>query len=105
MLKLNIRGKTISYSSFKKRNRDKREQTLENKLLNLCKKDMNLQEWKEEIATNENELHIIRNESTKGIILRAKARWNVEGERSSKYFCNLEKKTLKKKKIYTKNNT
>ena len=55
---------------------------------------MNSQETKEEIATTENELHIIRNERTKGIILRAKARWNVEGERSSKYFCNLEKKTL-----------
>ena len=53
MLKLNIRGKTISYSSFKKRNRDKREQTLENKLLNLYKKDMNLQETKEEIATEQ----------------------------------------------------
>ena len=44
MLKLNILGKTISYSSFKKRNRDKREQTLENELLSLYKKDMDLQE-------------------------------------------------------------
>ena len=60
---------------------------------------MNLQETKEEIATTENELHIIRNERTKGIILRAKARWNVEGERSSKYFCNLEKRHYKEKII------
>ena len=56
-------------------------------------------EKKEEIATTENELHIIRNERTKGIILRAKAKWNVEGERSSNYFCNLEKRHYKEKII------
>ena len=59
---------------------------------------MNLKETKEKIATTENELHIIRNERTKGILLMAKARWNVEGERNSKYFCNLDKGHYKEKK-------
>jgi hypothetical protein len=31
--------------------------------------------------------------------MRTKAKWNVEGERSSKYFCNLEKKHLTEKAI------
>ena len=75
MLKLDIRGKTISYSSFKNVTEKRENKTLENKLLNLYRKDMNLQKTKEEIATIENKLHIIRNgNKNKRIILRAKAR-------------------------------
>ena len=31
--------------------------------------------------------------------MRTKAKWNVEGERSSKYFCNLEKRYFTEKAI------
>ena len=31
--------------------------------------------------------------------MRTKAKWNVEGERSSKYFCNLEKRHFAEKAI------
>jgi len=31
-------------------------------------------------------------EKTNGIIVRARARWHVHGERSTKYFLNLEKR-------------
>ena len=31
--------------------------------------------------------------------MRSKAKWNVEGERSSKYFCNLEKRHFTEKII------
>ena len=34
-----------------------------------------------------------------GIITRAKARWHLEGERNSKYFCNLEKRHFTEKTI------
>jgi hypothetical protein len=33
---------------------------------------------------------ILREEQIKGIITRAKAKWQVEGERNTRFFCNLE---------------
>jgi hypothetical protein len=40
-----------------------------------------------------------REDKIRGIIMRKKAKWNVEGERSSKYFCNLEKRHFTAKAI------
>ena len=40
----------------------------------------------------ESAIKIIREEKTNGIIMRAKAKWQVDGEKSTPYFCNLEKK-------------
>ena len=37
---------------------------------------------------------------TKGLIIRSRLRWAEEGEKSSKYFCNLEKRTGEKKSIF-----
>ena len=37
------------------------------------------------------ELDVIYNHITNGIILRSKARWYEEGEKSTKYFLSLEK--------------
>ncbi|CAG2194572.1 unnamed protein product [Mytilus edulis] len=45
------------------------------------------------------ELKVIREKNVKGIITRAKARWQVEGEKGSNYFCNLEKKHYTEKII------
>jgi hypothetical protein len=41
----------------------------------------------------------LREDTFRGIIMRTKAKWNVEGERSSKYFCNLEKRHFAEKAI------
>ena len=38
-------------------------------------------------------------EKTRGIIIRARARWHEHGERSSKYFLNLEKRNNVRKHI------
>jgi hypothetical protein len=53
----------------------------------------------EELNRVESELKKSREDTIRGIILRTKAKWNVEGERSSKYFCNLEKRHLTEKAI------
>ena len=45
------------------------------------------------------ELNKILDYETKGLIIRSRARWMEEGERSSKYFCNLEKRNCEKKNI------
>ena len=34
------------------------------------------------------ELQILREEQINGIITRAKAKWQVEGERNTHFFCN-----------------
>ena len=54
-----------------------------------------------EIETLETELRQIRDEKIKGIILSAKTKWKVEGERRTRYFCNLEKRHFNDK-IMTK---
>jgi hypothetical protein len=45
------------------------------------------------------ELKILREKKVNGIITRAKAKWQVEGEKSTRYFCNLEKRHYLEKTI------
>ena len=93
-LKIMLRGKIISYSTFKKKERENIEFELESKLTTLYQ---NGGTHEEEISKLESELKNIREEKVKGIFIRAKAKWNIEGERSTRYFCNLEKDTTLKK--------
>ena len=43
------------------------------------------------IAEKNKELVSLRKKTMEGVLLRAKARWVAEGEKISKYLCNLEK--------------
>jgi hypothetical protein len=47
----------------------------------------------------ESDFNKILDFETNGIIIRSRCRWTEEGERSSKYFCNLEKRISEKKNI------
>ena len=53
----------------------------------------------EELIRVESELIKLREDKIRGINIRTKAKWNVEGERSSKYFWNLEKRHFTEKAI------
>ena len=44
------------------------------------------------------ELELLYEEKVKGIIIRARARWHEHGEKSTKYFLNLEKRNHMKNK-------
>ena len=44
-------------------------------------------------------LELLYEEKVKGIVIRATARWHEYGERSTKYFLNLEKRNHVKKHI------
>ena len=46
------------------------------------------------------DLNKILDFETKGLMIRSRTRWMEEGERSSKYFCNLKKRFCEKKCIY-----
>ena len=95
-LKLMIRGKTISYATYKKRTQNEREKKINDKLVQLYQ---NFDSNKDEINQLSTELTQIRDDRIKGILLRAKVRWKVEGEKSTRYFCNLEKRHYSEKRI------
>ena len=85
-----IRGKTISYSSYKNKEKNKSESDLEKQLSELYANN-----GKEtEIQDNESKLTQLRGKKFKGIMTRVKAKWRVEGEKCSRYFCNLEKSEI-----------
>ena len=44
------------------------------------------------LDTAQKQLESFYEEKTKGIIVRARARWHENGEKSTKYFLNLEKR-------------
>ena len=56
---------------------------------------------RQNIDVNETELKNLKDEQIKGLIIRAiiKAKWQVEGEKSTNYFCNLEKRHFTEKLI------
>jgi flagellar hook-length control protein FliK len=86
-MKAMLRAKTISYSSYKNKEKNKSESDLEKQLSELYANN-----GKEtEIKNTESKLTELREKQIKGIMTRAKAKWRVEGEKCSRYFCNLEK--------------
>ena len=96
-LKYKIRNFTIHFS--KQNSKQKQDK------IDLLTKELTILE--QEIVSDENktiiylakknELENLMKEKTEGIILRAKARWHQEGENSTKYFYNLEKRNYNKK--------
>ena len=96
-LMLGIRGKTISYSTFKKKTVLDKEKNLEKEINEL---EQNLHD--NDISYLENlkiQLQDIRDSRIQGIAIRSRARWINEGEKTSKYFCNLENRNYLDKTI------
>lgn len=88
-LLLEIRGKTISYASYRKREEKKNEKDLLEKIQLLESGELS----DDSIALLEKakvELQEIRMKRIEGMAVRSKAKWLAEGEKVSKYFCNLE---------------
>ena len=101
-LKDQIRGATIKYSSRKKRMKDSRLKQLQQDLEILtARRDFNPLEvnLSDQIVNVENEIQDIIEEKTKGARIRCKVRWHEHGEKSSKYFLNLEKRQYQNKVI------
>ena len=101
MILLNIRSLTIKYSAERKRQRNDRKlilekqiQTLRN-ILNYSQSSF-LENFLQDL---ENELQQIRNDYMKGLAIRSRANWIENGEKPTKYFCNLEKRNYINKNI------
>lgn len=106
-LLLEIRGKTISYSTFIKRERTKQEIQLTEEIQNL-ENEVSTEDTLDEIEAKKCQLRILRQNKVKGQYVRSRTQWIEEGERPTIFFCNLEtqnfvNKTIKK--LVTDENT
>ena len=93
-LLLEIRGKTIAYCARQKRLRNGAQNLAIHRLelaeVNSDKEPDNIELKRQlDIAREEVEEHNKR--VTEGVQCRARVRWQVEGEKPSRYFCSLEK--------------
>ena len=100
-MKMNIRGKSIQFCAHKKRCKVNLLTALEKRLRNLqCAYVINQDtDTLAIIQEIKNDIDEIMTEKTKGSILRCKMQWHEEGEKSTKYFLNLEKRQYNKKNI------
>ena len=87
---MDIRSATISYATFKKRNEQNREELLI-KEIELLEQNFNRKN-EDDLKTKQTELEEWRRKRIEGVLTRSRARWVGEGEKVSKYFCNLEKR-------------
>lgn len=91
---MEIRGKTISYSSYLKKQEDKEEkQLLED--IQILQSEAILDH--DALKIKIQRLEDLRRKKMEGVKLRSKAKWVDEGEKITKYFCNLENRNFTSK--------
>lgn len=93
---MEIRGVTISYSAYKKKEKDNREKLLLQEIEAL---ELNNSIDIELLDEKKNALENLRKEKLQGHMIRSRALWLEEGEKPSKYFCNLESRNFLNKTI------
>ena len=102
MIKMEIRDFCIRFSKRLAKSKKSREINLLCKLKHLnMRLDQNPQEANlvTEIERVKLDLQRIAEHKTKGAIIRSRARWYEHGERNTKYFMNLEKRSHERKHI------
>ena len=102
LIKMEIRGFTVKYSKNKAWKMRSTETLLQNQINDLYKKaeaEPNNKQIICEIQNTRLRLQKIMQYKTKGAILRSKVRWHESGERNTRYFYNLEKRSYDKKTI------
>ena len=98
-MKYNIRAHTIQYSKRRARERNEREKSLQEQyakakhIHEIDPNDLNASI----LNSAKDMLELFYEEKVKGIIIRARARWHEHGDKSTKYFLNLEKRNHIKK--------
>ena len=100
-IKYNIRSHAIKFSKIKSQQNKEKETQLENDYSEAARKfeDDPSEDNKSRLYEVKEKLEQSYDEEIKGVIIRARARWHEYGEKSSKYFLNLEKRNQVKKHI------
>ena len=99
LVKYQMRQETIKHASLKKKKTNNKLKTLEETLhrLDALRDESGTEE--EEAVKIRDEIEKIQEEKTKGAMIRCKARWYEEGEKSTNYFLILENRNYSKKVI------
>ena len=105
LIKMEIRSITISFAArkakeFRKQESDlqKRLDVIDKSISNSCD-NQNIEDKLKEFDKLKNEFNRLYEIKGKGAIFRSKARWVEYGEKPTKYFFNMEKKSYNKKVI------
>lgn len=99
MIKLSIRGETIKFSKQRARKEKGIQKKLEQNLKTLEANEESISANHEEIDRIKRQLDNELDKQAKGAAIRARVRWIEEGEKSTKYFFNLEKRKSRQKTI------
>ena len=100
LIKYQIRKFSIQFSKSKKKFIENRKNKLERKLLLLEQQEqLDGDDKHNEKTITQNLLKMIYEAEVEGSIVRSRAQWREEGEKSTAYFFNLEKQNYKKKNI------
>ena len=96
---MTIRGKTIPYCAKRKREYLGQEKKLELRIIEAERKYVNEQgiDNLDKLQRAREDLRLLREKKIEGIIIRSKAKWQREGEKCTRYFCNLEKRNYVEK--------
>ena len=98
-LLMKIRTETISYSIRRKKERTEKDKHILNEIHILESLSNPSEEDIEKIAAKQTEILNERTKANEGRIIRSRAQWYEEGEKSSSYFLNLEKRNYDSKII------
>ena len=99
-LLMEIRGRTISYASFKKKKENIEEEQLNFDIQDLESRDSLSDELINILEVKRNNLKLLREKKLEGMLIRSRCQWIHEGEKPSKYFCNLENRNFINKRIF-----
>lgn len=102
-LKDKVRQISISNSDILSRENKKKEMEIVTEINYICNKPSLNENNKQKLILLQSSLDNIYLSKAKGAFISSKAKWIEEGERSSAYFCRLEKKETRTK--YNKNTT
>ena len=97
MLLLRIRGETIKYATYCKRQENKLENRLKSEIQDLEKSSTQISQ--ETLDNKKAELETLRQKAITASAIRARAQWINEGEKPTRYFCSLEKHNYVEKTI------
>ena len=100
-IKYNIRKQAMAYSKRQAFLKNMKEQKLQNDLnkAQFIFDNNPCFERKQKVETLQKEMEEIYNEKIKGMLIRSKIQWYEYGEKSSKYFLNLEKRNAVRKSM------
>ena len=98
-LLMKIRSKTIAFASMKKRKNNEKETFLINEIKEMEENENKTEIDVEFLKEKNQELALLREKKMTGVLIRSRARWIAEGEKTSKYFCNLEKRHYVNKRM------